>query len=79
MQEAVEALAALLVAWGEPAAWAAVAWAAARTGSAGPSRRDPTAGAGPYPCGMSPFWIWTQVAIVVAVVASFVIAIVKLA
>ena len=26
MQEAVEALAALLVAWGEPAAWAAVAW-----------------------------------------------------
>jgi hypothetical protein len=33
--------------------------------------------AGILPC-MSPFWVWTQVAIVIFVVAGIVIAIVKL-
>jgi hypothetical protein len=40
---------------------------------------DPTRGGGPYPGDMSPFWIWTQAAIVVFVLAGMVIAIVKLA
>ncbi len=44
--------------------------------------RSPTRYGGPRPASlpsaMSPFWIWTQVAIVVAVLAGIVIAAVKL-
>ncbi len=40
---------------------------------------DATDRRGPYPPGMSPFWIWTQGAVVVFVLIGIVIAIVKLA
>ena len=39
---------------------------------------DATDRRGPYPQGMSPFWIWTQAAVVVFVLIGMVIAIVKL-